>query len=180
MVSIKTLNSIISALYQFTWSAKNISEITGISLSEVKYSLKVLVSHGYAHKTNFERDYKKSGIIGITYSASESAKEILDSGGFTQQLSMKEKNGKKSKTINKNISINNSTVGDINYDSLFSESPKTNSTNAIPAKNDAKSILYRFYEWVNNNKILCSVLATVIVAILKKQVIFSWLHSILN
>jgi len=180
MVSIKTLNKVVKSISLLTLSTKDISEDSDIRLSEVKHALKVLMSHGYVHKTNFEKDYKESGVKGITYSASESAKEILNSGGFTQQLSMKEKG--RNKTINKNISIKDSTVnGDVNYEPLFSKSPKNINVQATPTKNDDKSMLfYVCYEWVNNNKILCGIIIAILIGIFKKQTLFSWLHYILN
>jgi len=180
MVSTKTLNAIVFTIKDFMLDAKNISDISKVSLEETKYALKVLVSRGYVYIHNSKGVHKGENYYFTYYYASESAKEILIDGGFKKQLSMKENSIKKSKTINKNISINNSTVGDVNYESLFSESPKINSVSATPDKNDAKSIFYKIYEWINNNKILCGIILAILIGILKKQKLFSWLNYILN
>lgn len=118
MVSTKILNGVLIVIKNFMLDKKCISELSNINLNETKYALDVLVSHGYvlrSHSKGINDEGQKYSYV--YYVASESAKEILNDGGFTKQLSMKEK----SKTSVKNkLSIKDCTVnGQVNQGSLL-------------------------------------------------------------
>lgn len=145
MVSVKTINGVLLVMTKFMLDKKNISESSKINLIETEYAIDVLVSNGYVLKSISKGINDKGKKYHYTYyTASESAKEKLNNGGFTKQLSMKEK----SKTYVKNkLSIIDSSIsGIINQGSLLENSPINNNTYAKPSNNETKSI------WINHWK----------------------------
>ncbi len=112
MVSINVINSVLSVIRNLALDKKSIGEMSENNLIETENALKVLISHGYVLKSKSKGFNNGEKYKFTYYTASESAKEILNNGGFTKQLSMKEK----SKTSIKNkLSIKDSNVtGQIN------------------------------------------------------------------
>ena len=117
MVSTKTLNGVLRVIIRLSLDAKSISGLAKINLIETEYSLKVLISNGYVLKSKSKGIHEGKKFHYVYFKASESAIEILNNGGFTKQLSMKEK----SKTSVKNkLSIKDSNVnGQINQGSFL-------------------------------------------------------------
>jgi hypothetical protein len=164
MVSTKTLNGVLKVITNFMLDKKSISELSKINLIETKYALDVLVSNGYVLRSNSKGINDKGQKYSyVYYVASESAKEILNDGGFTKQLSMKEK----SKTSVKNkLSIKDSTVnGQVNQGSLLENSPINSNTNAIPSKNEPKSIWFRIWKFTDH-KLIAQIILIIISLIL--------------
>lgn len=151
MVSVKILNSIVFSIKDFMLDVNSISELSSVKPIETKYALDVLVSHGFVLMSQSKGVHKGKKYNFTYYIASESAKEILLNGGFTKQLSMKEKNVKK---IKNNLNINNSTInGQVTQDSSFENSPISNKTNETPIKNEPKSIFERIWKFTDHKLI---------------------------
>lgn len=164
MVSVKTINGILLVMTKFMLDKKSISESSKISLIETEYAIDVLVSNGYVLKSTSKGiNDKRKKYHHTYYIASESAKEILNNGGFTKQLSMKEK----SKTSVKNkLSIKDSSIsGIINQGSLLENSPINNNINAIPSKNEPKSIWLNFWKFTDH-KLIAQIILIIISLIL--------------
>ncbi len=116
MVSIGTLNSVLTVIKNLMYDKKTISELSKLNLIETENALKVLISHGYVLKSNSKGVYNGGKYKYTYYTASESAKEVLNNGGFTKQLSMKENN----KTSIKNkLTIKDSKVNQVNHSSVL-------------------------------------------------------------
>lgn len=116
MVSVNVLNKILFVIKDLMYDDKTISELSNINFLETKYALKVLISHGYVLKSNSKGIHEGKKYNFTYYIASESAKEILNKGGFSKQLTMKEIN----KTSIKNkMSIKDSKVNEVNQGSVL-------------------------------------------------------------
>lgn len=164
MVSVKTINGVLFVMTKFMLDKKSISESSKISLIETEYAIDVLVSNGYVLKSTSKGINDKGKKYHYTYyTASESAKEILNNGGFTKQLSMKEKS--KTSVTNK-LSIKDSSIsGIINQGSLLENSPINNNINAIPSKNEPKSIWLNLWKFTDH-KLIAQIILIIISLIL--------------
>lgn len=159
MVSTKTLNAIVFTIKDMMLDAKNISDISKVSLGETEYALKVLVSRGYVYVYHSKGVHKGENYHFTYYSASESAKEILIDGGFKKQLSMKEKSTTK---IKNNMTINDSNInGQVNQGSSFENSPINNNINETPIKNEPKSILEKIWKFTDH-KVVAQIIIIII------------------
>lgn len=163
MVSVNVINSILSVINRLALDKKSISSLSKNNLIETENALKVLVSHGYVLKSNSKGINKGQKYKYTYYTASESAKEILNNGGFTKQLSMKEK----SKTSIKNkLSIKDSNVnGQINQGLYKEYNPINNTTNDIPSKNEPKSIWLSIWKFTDH-KLISQIILIIISLIL--------------
>lgn len=118
MVSINVINRVLSVIDKFSLDKQSISDLSEINQAETENALNVLISHGYVFKStskgiNKGRKYKIN-----YYTASESAREILNKGGFTKQLSMKENTRT---SIKNKMSIKDSTVNQVNQGSFLKD-----------------------------------------------------------
>jgi hypothetical protein len=82
--------------------------------------------------------------------------------------------------IHKSIHVHGSNYGNINQDSLLEKSPININVAETPAKKETKSIFLRFYDWINNNKIVSGLILAFLIALIKKQAIFGWVHEIMK
>ena len=144
MVSINVINSVLSVIKNLAFDKNSISELSENNLIETENALKVLVSHGYVLKSNSKGINKGKKYKFTYYTASESAKEILNNGGFTKQLSMKEKNRT---SIKNKLSIKDSNVnGQINQGSIIekNENIALKNTNQQGEKEKQQSTIAKF------------------------------------
>jgi hypothetical protein len=167
MVSTKSINGILKVIEKLMLDTKSISELSKISLIETEYALKVLVSNGYVLKSKSNGVYEGKKYRYVYYVASESAREILNNGGFVKQLSMKEK-GTPS-VVNK-VSIKDSKVeGQINQgsnlDATHNNITNYNNSNPVESKNDSKSIWEQIWKFTDH-KLIAQIILIIISLIL--------------
>ena len=173
MVSVNVINSILSVIDRFVFDKKSISSLSKINLMETENALKVLISHGYVLKSNSKGINKGKKYKYTCYTASEAAKEILKNGGFTKQLSMKEK----SKTSVKNkLSIKDSNIsGHINQGSLLELSPININTNDIPSKNP---VIKSRLNTILSNPWVIGIAFALLAAILNGKTVMNFINDI--
>ena len=135
MVSVNVISKVLSVIDKLSLDKQSISDISEINQVEIENALNVLISHGYVLKSTSKSLHKGKKYKTNYYKASESAIEILNKGGFTKQLSMKEN----TKTSIKNkLSIKDSTVNQINQGSFLKDNNIILKQTKTPSENENK------------------------------------------